>query len=169
MKKEEKLLHAIGGVDEHLIEEALEVRIRRKPAILRWVAVAACVCLLLASPAVAAMVGSLVELWPSDKYVSYYINERITIDSLSEEVAEAFDGQKKTVLRYQMDTLEEAEELSLLLTEPSDKRTKRALDVRPHSEDKPSKGFGLVPQDDDSRDECCDSRDNEDNRIRRKE
>ena len=110
MKTEEKLLMAIGGADERLIEEALEVRVRRKPAILRWVAVAACVCLLLASPVVAAMVGSLVELWPSDKTVSYHINERITIDSLSEEVAEAFDGQKKTVLRYQMDTLEEAEE-----------------------------------------------------------
>lgn len=110
MKTEEKLLMAIGGADERLIEEALEIRVKRKPSVLRWVAVAACVCLLLASPVVAAMVGSLVELWPSDKTVSYHINERITIDSLSEEVAEAFDGQKKTVLRYQMDTLEEAEE-----------------------------------------------------------
>ena len=35
MKTEEKLLMAIGGADERLIEEALEVRVRRKPAILR--------------------------------------------------------------------------------------------------------------------------------------
>ena len=60
MKTEEKLLHAIGGADERLIEEALEVRVRRKPAILRWVAVAACVCLLLASPVGASMFGRLV-------------------------------------------------------------------------------------------------------------
>lgn len=109
MKQEEMLLRAIGGADERLIEEALEVRAKRKPAVLRWVAVAACVCLLLASPVGAAMVGRLVELWPSEKTVSYHINERICIENLSDEVVNALNGQEETVLLYPMDTVEDME------------------------------------------------------------
>ena len=109
MKKEEKLLMAIGGADERLIKEALEVRVRRKPAILRWVAVAACVCLLLASPVGASMVGRLVELWSSEKNVSYHINDRISMENLSDEVVNALNGQEETVLLYPMDTSEDIE------------------------------------------------------------
>ena len=109
MKTEEKLLHAIGGADERLIEEALEVRVRRKPAILRWVAVAACVCLLLASPVGASMVGRLVELWSSEKNVSYHINDRISMENLSDEVVNALNGQDETVLLYPLDTVEDVE------------------------------------------------------------
>ena len=109
MKKEEKLLMAIGGADERLIEEALEVRVRRKPAILRWVAVAACVCLLLASPVGASMVGRLVELWSSEKNVSYHINDRISMENLSDEVVNALNGQDETVLLYPLDTVEDVE------------------------------------------------------------
>lgn len=109
MKKEEKLLMAIGGADERLIEEALEVRVRRKPAILRWVAVAACVCLLLASPVGAAMVGRLVELWPSEITVRYHINDRISMENLSDEVVNALNGQEETVLLYPMDSVEDIE------------------------------------------------------------
>ena len=109
MKKEEKLLMAIGGADERLIEEALEVRVRRKPAILRWVAVAACVCLLLASPVGASMVGRLVELWSSERNVSYHINDRISMENLSDEVVNALNGQDETVLLYPLDTVEDVE------------------------------------------------------------
>ena len=109
MKTEEKLLHAIGGVDERLIEEALEIRVKRKPAILRWVAVAACVCLLLASPVGASMVGRLVELWSSEKNVSYHINDRISMENLSDEVVNALNGQEETVLLYPMDSVEDIE------------------------------------------------------------
>lgn len=109
MKQEEMLLRAIGGADERLIEEALEVRAKRKPAVLRWVAVAACVCLLLASPVGAAMVDRLVELFPSENMVSYHINDRVSIENLSDEVVNALNGQDETVLFYPMDTVEEME------------------------------------------------------------
>lgn len=108
MKTEEKLLMAIGGADERLIEEALEVRVKRKPSVLRWVAVAACVCLL-ASPVGASMVGRLVELWSSEKNVSYHINDRISMENLSDEVVNALNGQEETVLLYPMDTVEDME------------------------------------------------------------
>ena len=47
MKREETLLRAIGGVDDDLINEAMEPRKKKRPALIRWAAVAACVCLML--------------------------------------------------------------------------------------------------------------------------
>ena len=110
MKKEEKLLHAIGGVDERLIEEALEVRIRRKPAILRWVAVAACVCLLLVSPVGASVVGLLKEAVGLNGHSVFYTKTRFSLEDFSEEARTAAVRQERDREYYSMDDLEAAED-----------------------------------------------------------
>ena len=110
MKKEEKLLHAIGGVDERLIEEALEIRVRRKPTVLRWVAVAACVCLLLASPVGASVVGMLKEAVGLNGHSVFYTNTRFSLEDFSNEARTAAVKQEKDREYYPMDDLEAAEE-----------------------------------------------------------
>lgn len=54
MKREEQLLRAIGSVDDELIAAAMELRRKKRPALIRWAAVAACLCLLLTVTAGAA-------------------------------------------------------------------------------------------------------------------
>ena len=110
MKKEEKLLHAIGGADECLIEEALEVRIRRKPAILRWVAVAACVCLLLASPVGASVVGMLKEAVGLTGDSVFYTDTRFSQEDFSQEARAAVVKQARDREFYSMEDLDAAEE-----------------------------------------------------------
>ena len=58
MKREETLLRAIGGVDDDLIAAAMEPRKKKRPALIRWAAVAACVCLMLTVTVSAAVVKS---------------------------------------------------------------------------------------------------------------
>lgn len=65
MKKEEKLLRAIGGVDDDLIADAMEQRRRKQPAWLRWAAVAACICMMLTVTVGAEKWG--VEWWNGQK------------------------------------------------------------------------------------------------------
>ena len=110
MKKEEKLLMAIGGADERLIEEALEVRVRRKPAILRWVAVAACVCLLLASPVGASVVGMLKEAVGLTGHSVFYTDTRFSHEDFSQEARAAAVRQERDREYYSMDDLEAAED-----------------------------------------------------------
>ena len=105
MKKEEKLLRAIGGADESLIEEAMEVRVKKKPTVLRWVAVAACVCLLLASPVGASVVDSIIE-----EFRSVRAPERYSVASLPQELLEKAKAQDKSIF-IPTDTMEEAMEL----------------------------------------------------------
>ena len=110
MKTEEKLLHAIGGVDERLIEEALEVKARRKPAILRWVAVAACVCLLLASPVGASVVGMLKEAVGLTGHSMFYTDTRFSQEDFSQEARAAVVKQARDREFYSMEDLDAAEE-----------------------------------------------------------
>lgn len=74
MKNEEKLLHAIGQADDRLIAEAMDFRRERKPAVLRWMAVAACVCLLLTATVGAAKWG--IEWWhgKDERYEQYTVD-----------------------------------------------------------------------------------------------
>ena len=103
------MLRAIGGADERLIEEALEVRAKRKPAVLRWVAVAACVCLLLASPVGASVVGMLKETVGQGNLTAFYIDEHFKLMDFSEEVRAAAAGQEKIRGFYPVDDFEAAE------------------------------------------------------------
>lgn len=105
MKQEEMLLRAIGGADECLIEEALEVRAKRKPAVLRWVAVAACVCLLLASPVGASVVDSIIE-----EFHSVRAPERYSVAALPQELLEKAKAEDESIF-IPADTMEEAMEL----------------------------------------------------------
>ncbi len=93
MKKEEKLLRAIGGVDDDLIADAMEPQKRKKqPAWLRWTAVAACLCLLLASPAGANMIGGIVE-----EFRSVRAPERYPATAFPQVALDAAKGQDGSV------------------------------------------------------------------------
>lgn len=110
MKQEEKLLRAIGGADERLIEEALEVRAKRKPTVLRWVALAACVCLLLASPVGASVVGMLKEAVGLNGHSVFYTETRFSLEDFSKEAHAAAARQERDREYYSMDDLEAAED-----------------------------------------------------------
>ncbi len=92
MKREEKLLRAIGGVGIDLITDAMEPRRKKRPTLIRWAAVAACLCLLLASPAGANMIGGIVE-----ELRSVRAPERYPVSAFSQEAMEAARGQDGTV------------------------------------------------------------------------
>ena len=110
MKNEEKLLYAIGNADECLIDEAMSFRRDRKPSVLRWVAVAACVCLMLASPVRAVMTEALQKLIHENGILEYFTPDRLPIHRLSSEALAAFPKEAGQTGYLCMDTIGEAEE-----------------------------------------------------------
>ena len=110
MKNEEKLLYAIGNADECLIDEAMSFRRDRKPTVLRWVAVAACVCLMLASPVRAVMTEALQKLIHENGILEYFTPDRLPIHRLSREALSAFPKGIGQTSYLCMDTIGEAEE-----------------------------------------------------------
>jgi hypothetical protein len=110
MKNEEKLLFAIGNADECLIDEAISFRRDRKPTVLRWVAVAACVCLMLASPVRAVMTEALQKLIHENAILEYFTSDRLPIHRLSSEALAAFPEEIGQTGYLCMDTIGEAEE-----------------------------------------------------------
>lgn len=76
MKREETLLRAIGGVDDDLIAAAMEPRKKKRPTLIRWAAVAACVCLMLTVTVGAAKWG--VDWWhdQDERYGKYTVDWR---------------------------------------------------------------------------------------------
>ena len=105
MKNEEKLLHAIGQAADRRIAEAMDFRREHKPAVLRWVAVAACVCLLLASPVGASVVDSIIE-----EFRSVRAPERYSVSALPQELLEEAKVQDESIF-IPTDSMEEAMEL----------------------------------------------------------
>ena len=85
MKQEEKLLRAIGGVDDELVAEAMEYRQapRHRGSWLRWTAVAACVCLLLTVTVGAAKWG--VEWWhgTDERHEQYTVDWRYPLEPVT--------------------------------------------------------------------------------------
>lgn len=110
MKREEKLLRVIGDVDAELIVEASEFNQQRKPKVLRWVAVAACVCLLLASPVGASVIGMLKEAIGLDGHSFFYTEARFSTEDFSEEARAVAANQEDDREFYCMDDLEAAED-----------------------------------------------------------
>ena len=110
MKNQEKLLCAIGNADECLIDEAMSFRRDRKPTVLRWVAVAACVCLMLASPVRAVMTEALQKLIHENGILEYFTSDRLPIHRLSREALSAFPKGTGQTSYLCMDTIGEAEE-----------------------------------------------------------
>lgn len=109
MKREEKLLRAIGGVDDEMIADAMEPRRKKQPAWLRWTAAAACLCLLLASPVGAAMGESLYKFVNGHGVIEHCVLDRIALDSLSVGALAAFpddEGETSYILR---DSIADAE------------------------------------------------------------
>lgn len=109
MKMEEKLLRAIGGVDDDLIADAMEPHKRKKPAWLRWTAAAACLCLLLASPVGAAMGESLYKFMNGHGTIEHCVLDRIALDSLSREALEAFPNETGAISYILMDSIADSE------------------------------------------------------------
>lgn len=97
MKKEEKLLHAIGGVDNDLIADAMKPRKRKKPVLLRWTAAAACICLLLTVTVGAAKWG--VEWWhgKDERYEKYTVDWKYPLAPVTVR-QEAIDELERWVL-----------------------------------------------------------------------
>lgn len=72
--KEEKLLRAIGGIDDDMIDSAMETQKKKHPTWVRWTAIAACLCLMLTVTVGATKWG--VEWWHGE-YEPY---EQYTVD-----------------------------------------------------------------------------------------
>lgn len=72
MKREEKLLEAIGSVQDYMVQEAMR-RTKRPPAF-RWTAIAACICLVLTATVGAAKWG--IEWWhgENERYEQYTVD-----------------------------------------------------------------------------------------------
>ena len=110
MKNEEILLIAIGSADESLIDEAMSFHRDRKPTVLRWVAVAACVCFMLASPVRAVMTEALHKLIHENGILEYFTPDRLPIHRLSRGALAAFPKEISQTNCLCMDTIGEAEE-----------------------------------------------------------
>lgn len=98
--KEEKLLHAIGGIDDDLIDSAMAAKKRTHLTWVRWVAVAACLCLLLVSPVGAAMGESLEKFINNSGHLEFFTSERLNTMELSAEALAAFpedEGQSNYI------------------------------------------------------------------------
>lgn len=102
MKREEKLLRAIGGVDDELIADAMEPRNKKQPAWLRWTAAAACLCLLLASPVGANVIGGIIE-----EDFTYRAPDRHPVAVFSQEALDLAAGQNGSI-HIPMDSMEDA-------------------------------------------------------------
>ncbi len=72
MTREEKLLRAIGSVQDHMIQEAMDYA--KRPPAFRWAAIAACICLLLTATVGAAKWG--IEWWhgTNERYEQYTVD-----------------------------------------------------------------------------------------------
>lgn len=107
--KEEKLLHAMDAIDDELIRAAMEAPERKlRRAWVKWVAAAACMCLLLASPVGAAMGESLVKFMNNGN-LEFIMPDRLRLEDLTAEALAAFpdvEGQRNYIC---IDSLDDAE------------------------------------------------------------
>ena len=112
--KNEKMLNAIGKIDEDLVLAAMEVpakKIRVKRNVwLKWGAVAACLCLFLATPVAAAAKVMLVDILADRAGWLVKTKERITVEDFSKEVQEFVEKSEEKSKYFVMESLEEAEE-----------------------------------------------------------
>lgn len=106
--KEEKLLRAIGGIDDDLIDSAMAAKKKTHPAWVRWAAVAACLCLLVASPVGAAMGESLERIFKNG-YTEHALTDRLRLKELTPEALAAFPGEKEETSYLTFDSMEDAE------------------------------------------------------------
>lgn len=106
--KEEKLLRAIGGIDDDLIDSAMETQKKKHPTWVRWAAVAACLCLLVASP-VGAYMGEALETFIRDGRIEHTNTDRLRLEDLSPEALADFPDNAGEARYITMDAKEDAE------------------------------------------------------------
>lgn len=107
--KEEKLLRAIGGIDDDLIDSAMAAKKKTHPAWVRWAAVAACLCLLVASPVGAAMGESLEKFINNSGHMEFFTSERLNTMELSPEALAAFPEEEGQTNYITLDSEADAE------------------------------------------------------------
>ena len=108
----EKLLRAIGDIDEELIAQAAACEIQRAKPV-RWVkytAVAACLCLLLALPIVAARNEMLVDFFSNLMGWRIYTKEYVKDREFSKNVQELAKIRAGETVRMTFDSLVQTEE-----------------------------------------------------------
>lgn len=107
--KEEKLLHAIGSIDDDLIDSAMKAKKKTHPVWVRWAAVAACLCLLVASPVGAAMGESLEKFINNSGHLEFFTSERLNTMELSAEALSAFPEEEGQTNYITLDSEADAE------------------------------------------------------------
>lgn len=107
--KEEKLLRAIGSIDDELIDSAMETQRKKHPTWVRWAAIAACLCLLAASPVGAAM-GESLEKFMHNGRVEHTITDRLLLKDLTPEALAAFPDEERQTEYLCFDSKEDAED-----------------------------------------------------------
>lgn len=106
--KEENLLHAIGGIDDDLIDSAMTAQRKKHPVWVRWAAAAACLCLLLASPVGAAM-GESLEKFFNNGNLEFINRDRMRLKELSAEALAAFPDEEGQANYITLDSEADAE------------------------------------------------------------
>lgn len=112
--KNEKLLHAIGKIDDELVVSALEVPsgkvVRRRNIRKMLMSIAACLCLVLAIPVVASQKDLLVSILSDGTGWSVHTQERFALEEFSRDVQKLSKelGTDSKILI--MESVEEAEE-----------------------------------------------------------
>lgn len=108
--KNERLLCTMGQIDDDLIRDAMADQPRKTRRVwVRWVAAAACLCLLLASPVGAAM-GESITKFMNNGQLEFILPDRLRLKELTPEALAAFpdvEGQTNYVCK---DSLAEAED-----------------------------------------------------------
>lgn len=112
--KNEKLLNAIGKIDDELILAAVEVpakKEKKKRSVwIKWGALAACLCLFLVTPVAAAAKDLMVEILSDRIGWSVKTKERISVEDFSKEVQELVKEMETESKFLAMESVDEAEE-----------------------------------------------------------
>ena len=109
--KNENLLFAMDGIGDDLIAEALTPSSKRpRRSWLGWVAAAACLCLLLATPVGAVMAESLYKFLNANGIWEHSTLERLSLEALSPQALADFPDTAGATKYLEKDSLSDAEE-----------------------------------------------------------
>lgn len=109
--KQEKLLLAMGDICDAFVLDAMQAPVKSNRRIwTKWVAVAACLCLLIAIPVAGAHSDLIVEFLSGENRWSVRSEYRFTERDFSKEVRKHGKQENAGTLYFPMESLEEAEE-----------------------------------------------------------
>lgn len=110
--KSEKLLHAMGELDDELVSGAMQMPMENgktaRPRRVRWMILAACLCLLLAVPAMAWSENLQFRFFPEAGRWEADTQYRFPLSAFSRDLREKAAENGTGFVRYPMDTMAEA-------------------------------------------------------------